>query len=338
LVGLKLCRDKEVTLIMLSMPRAVRRWRALLAAGAAFAVASIGILAAGPDQAALAAPAPPPGFTTVWSDDFSGASGTSPSSANWLFDLGTSYPGGAWQWGTGEVETVTNSTNNVYLDGKGHLAIRPVRDGSGKWTSGRIETKRTDFQPPPGGVLHVEASLQQPNVNATNGMGYWPAFWMLGAPARPVGATNWPSVGEIDIMEDINGRSSEFSTFHCGSLPGGPCNEYDGISSGKHACSGCQTGFHKYAMELDYSTSPQQIRWYLDGTQFFRVNANQVDQTTWNNATQHGFFVILNVAMGGAFPAKYGGGPNAATVSGKPMLVDYVSISTKRGSGTKTAP
>jgi beta-glucanase (GH16 family) len=91
-------------------------------------------------------------------------------------------------------------------------------------------------------------------------------------------------------------------------------------------------------MELDYSTSPQQIRWYLDGTQFFRVNANQVDQTTWNNATQHGFFVILNVAMGGAFPAKYGGGPNAATVSGKPMLVDYVSISTKRGSGTKTAP
>jgi hypothetical protein len=321
---------------MLSMPRLTRRWRALLAAGAAFAVASIGVLAAGPDRAAHAAPAPPPGFTTVWSDDFNGAAGTSPSGANWMFDLGTSYPGGAAQWGTGEVETVTNSTNNVYLDGNGHLAIRPLRDGSGNWTSGRIETQRTDFQPPPGGVLHIEASLQQPDVNGTNGMGYWPAFWALGAPARPVGATNWPSVGEIDMMEDINGRSSEYSTFHCGTLPGGPCNEYDGLGSGERACPGCQTGYHTYAMELDYSTSPQQIRWYLDGNNFFSVNANQVDQTTWNNATQHGFFIILNVAIGGAFPAKLGGGPNANTISGQPMMVDYVSVSTKGGNGTTT--
>ncbi|GDY32294.1 glycoside hydrolase family 16 protein [Gandjariella thermophila] len=326
---------------MHAISRASRRWRALLAAGAAAAVVPAGLLTAGQDRPAHAAPAPPSGFTTIWSDDFDGAGGTLPSSANWLFDTGTGYPGGADHWGTGEVETMTNSPNNVSLDGNGHLAIRPVRDASGNWTSARIETQRTDFQPPPGGVLRVEASIQQPNVNTTNGLGYWPAFWMLGAPARPVGATNWPSIGEIDIMEDINGRSSEFGTFHCGTDPGGPCDETTGIGSGERGCAGCQTGFHTYAMELDYSTNPQQIRWYLDGNNFFTVNANQVDQTTWNNATQHGFFVILNVAMGGGFPAAFGGGPTSATVSGQPMLVDYVSVATKGGSGgttTTTAP
>jgi beta-glucanase (GH16 family) len=279
-----------------------------------------------------AVPAPPAGWTTAFSEDFGGAAGTGLNTANWLYDTGTGYPGGAANWGTGEVETMTSSTANVYQDGAGHLAIKPIRDAAGRWTSGRVETQRTDLAAPTGGVLRVEASIQQPNVTTSNGAGYWPAFWMLGAAARPVGATNWPSIGEIDILEDINGRSSEFATLHCGTNPGGPCNETTGIGSGERACTGCQTGFHTYAMEYDRSVSPEQIRYYLDGANFFTINSNQVDATTWNNATHHGFFVILNVAIGGGFPAAFGGGPTAATVSGQPMLVDYVAAYTKGGS------
>jgi hypothetical protein len=167
--------------------------------------------------------------------------------------------------------------------------------------------------------------------------GYWPAFWALGAAARPAAATNWPGIGEIDVMEDINGLSSEFGTLHCGVDPGGPCNETTGIGSGQRACSGCQTGFHTYAVEYDRSVSPEQLRWYLDGNNFFTINANQVDATTWNNAVHHGFFVIFNVAMGGAFPAAFGGGPTSSTASGVPMLVDYLSIMTS-GGGTTTPP
>lgn len=43
---------------------------------------------------------------------------------------------------------MTSSTSNVALDGAGNLRITPQRDAAGNWTSGRIETKRTDFQPP----------------------------------------------------------------------------------------------------------------------------------------------------------------------------------------------
>jgi hypothetical protein len=43
--------------------------------------------------------------------------------------------------------------------------------------------------------------------------------------------------------------------------------------------------------------------------------------------------------MGGGFPAAFGAAvPTAATVSGKPMLVDYVSVSTKAGGGGTPTP
>jgi hypothetical protein len=90
-------------------------------------------------------------------------------------------------------------------------------------------------------------------------------------------------------------------------------------------------------MELDRSVSPEQIRYYLDGSNYFTIKANQVDSTTWANATNHGFFLIFNVAIGGGFPAAFGAAyPNSSTVSGKPMLVDYVSVSTKSGGSTAT--
>jgi hypothetical protein len=310
--------------------------RRLFAAGAA--VVAVGASIIFISQADAAVPGAPAGMTTVFSDDFTGAAGTGLNRTNWLYDIGTSYPGGAANWGTGEVETMTDSTQNVYQDGGGNLVIKPIRDASGNWTSGRVETQRTDFAAPAGGKVRMEARIQQPNVSGAAAAGYWPAFWSLGAAARPVGATNWPSVGEWDIMEDINGRSSVFSTLHCGAPSGGVCNETTGLGSGEHACSGCQTSFHTYAVEYDRSVSPEQMRFYLDGSNYFTLNSNQIDATTWNNATHHGMFMILNVAMGGGFPAAFGGGPTAATQSGVPMLVDYVAVYQSSGGSTPTTP
>jgi len=129
-----------------------------------------------------------------------------------------------------------------------------------------------------------------------------------------------------------------FGTLHCGTNPGGPCNESTGIGSGEHACSGCQTGYHTYAVQIDRSVSPEQIRWYLDGTNYFTVNANQVDATTWANAVDHPFFIIYDLAMGGGFPDAFGGGPNASTVSGGQMNIDYVAVYNKAPGGSAAAP
>ncbi|MFE9419931.1 glycoside hydrolase family 16 protein [Streptomyces griseofuscus] len=313
-------------------PRSRSVRRALIAAVATFGLAAaVATAATGPADAS--APAPPSGWSQVFLDDFDGAAGSSVNTSNWQFDTGTSYPGGAGNWGTGEVESMTSSTSNVSLDGNGDLLITPRRDASGNWTSGRIETTRTDFQPPAGGKLRVEARLQMPNVTGDAAAGYWPAFWMLGAPFRG-NYQNWPGVGELDIMENVQGLNKTWATMHCGTSPGGPCNETSGIGNST-ACPNttCQSGFHTFTMEWDRSVSPEAIRFFVDGVNYQTVTANQMDAATWTNATNHGFFVILNVAMGGGFPGAFGGGPTGATEPGHPMVVDYVQVLQSSGGG-----
>ncbi|MGW3137008.1 glycoside hydrolase family 16 protein [Streptomyces sp. NPDC001139] len=314
-----------------------RRRRTLVAALSTLGLAAV-LATAATQSADASAPTPPSGWTQVFADDFNGSAGTGVNTTDWLYDTGTSYPGGAANWGTGEVERMTSSTSNVALDGSGNLKITPLRDAAGNWTSGRIETNRTDFQPPAGGKLRVEARIQMPNVTGAAAAGYWPAFWMLGAPYRG-NYQNWPSVGELDIMENVNGINKTWATMHCGTASGGPCNETTGLGNST-ACpnSTCQSGFHTYTMEWDRSASPEAIRFYVDGVNYQTVTANQVDATTWANATNHGFFIILNVAMGGGFPAAFGGGPTSATESGHPMLVDYVQVLSTGGSGTTPPP
>ncbi|MFJ9830919.1 glycoside hydrolase family 16 protein [Streptomyces sp. NPDC101169] len=313
-----------------SRPRLFRRTLVAVAATIGLATA---VATAATAPASASAPTPPSGWTQVFLDDFNGSAGSGVNTSNWQYDTGTSYPGGAANWGTGEVETMTSSTSNVALDGSGNLLITPRRDASGHWTSGRIETTRTDFQPPAGGKLRVQARIQMPNVTGAAAKGYWPAFWMLGSPFRG-NYQNWPAVGELDIMENVQGLNTDWSTMHCGTNPGGPCNETSGIGNST-SCTGstCQAGFHTYAMEWDRSTSPEEIRFYLDGVNFHTVKANQVDATTWANATNHGYFVILNVAMGGGFPGAFGGGPDSGTEPNHPMTVDYVQVLQSSGGG-----
>jgi F5/8 type C domain/Glycosyl hydrolases family 16 len=312
------------------------RWAAagvsLAMIGSAFGLAGVALVVA-PGTAQATVPAPPPGFTLTWSDDFTGAAGTGVPTSTWKYDTG---PGS--NFGTGEIETMTDSTANVYQDGAGHLVLKALHSGTDPragWTSGRIETQAATFGAPAGGVVRMESVIQQPNVTTANGAGYWPAFWMLGSTLRT--GTTWPTSGEVDILEDINGRSSVFGTLHCGVNPGGPCNESSGLGSGERACSGCQTGYHDYAVEIDRSTSPEQIRWYLDGANYFTLSANSVDATTWANAVDHPFFIIYDLAIGGGFPDAFGGGPNAATISGASMNIDSVAVYNK-GPGSTTPP
>ncbi|MFJ4983197.1 glycoside hydrolase family 16 protein [Streptomyces sp. NPDC088732] len=299
------------------------------------AAALLALAAALPGPASASVPPPGTGWSLTWSDDFTGGAGSAPSSTDWITDTGTSYPGGPANWGTGEVQTYTASGTNLQQDGNGNLRITPVRDGSGRWTSARIETRRTDFQAAAGGRARIEARIQMPNVTGAAAAGYWPAFWTLGADYRG-NYQNWPGIGEFDIMENVNGINQVWGTLHCGGNPGGPCNETNGLGA-THVCPGsaCQGAFHTYTFEWDRSVSPETLRWYVDGVQYHSVNASQMDATTWANATHHGHFLLLNVAMGGAFPNGVAGSgtPTGATASGVPMLVDYVAVWNSAGSG-----
>jgi beta-glucanase (GH16 family) len=289
---------------------------ALLPASAAATAAPWGAIAAGGSPPVHGAGR----WSRVWLDNFDGPAGTGVNPSAWKYNTGQGI------FGTGEIETMTSSTSNVHLDGRGALEITALGQGQ-SWTSGRIQTISSDFGAPAGTEMAVTASIRQPNPSS--GLGYWPAFWMLGP-------GDWPGTGEIDILEDVNALSEHSGTLHCGNLNDvnpdgtlGPCHEFTGLSSGLLPCPGCQTGFHTYTAVVDRRhAADEQIRWYLDGRQFFQVNEQQVGEAAWSAAVDHGYSIIFDLAIGGAYPDGICGctTPTDQTTSGGTMTVRYLAV------------
>lgn len=306
----------------------------------AIVLAALGLMLAG----LRVLPAEANDFAPAWADEFSG---TGLPGSDWLVDEGTGYAGGPQNgFGTDEIETMTKRLENVHVAG-GQLVITPLRNASGAWTSGRIETKRV-FKPAAGSIMRVESSVALPDVHGTAAKGYWPAFWAMGESQR-ANRWLWPANGEFDFMESVNGINKNWSTLHCGYAAswGGPCGEPSGISNGGVApLSGDIWGAHHlYSFEWDRSFGPgkDELRWSLDGRVVHTVRqSDPAVKDVWTTMTEHdGYFLIFNVAMGGQFPAAFGGGPDAATEPGHPMLVDYVRVAFKGSDadgGSTSAP
>jgi hypothetical protein len=152
---------------------------------------------------------------------------------------------------------------------------------------------------------------------------------------------NWPSTGEIDIMEDVNALSEHSGTLHCGTDPGGPCNETTGLGSGLQACSGCQTGYNTYSVIVNRTnTSDESITWYLNGTAYYTATESQVGTAAWQAAVDHGFYLILDVAIGGGYPNGVCGctSPSSSTSSGAAMSVGYVAVYSTTGASASPSP
>jgi hypothetical protein len=280
-------------------------------------------LVGAPAAHAETVPPAPPGWTTVFSDNFAGSAGSAPTAANWFYDIGSGF-------GTGESEQTTSSTANSYLDGNGHLVLKAINNG-GTWTSARLESTRSDFQAPPGGKLEMTASIQQPNP--ANGLGYWPAFWALGSPMRAGGG--WPQSGEIDMMEDVNGLNEASQTLHdAANSPGHPLIACPG------AGSTCQTGYHTYSVIIDRTnTAAEVLQFVMDGTVESTITEATVGTAAWQQAIDHGFFIIWDLAMGGNYPNGVCNctTPTSATTSGASMSVAYVAVYEQGGNSTPPA-
>lgn len=227
----------------------------------------------------------------VWSDEFTGGA---LDQTKWGYELGGSG------WGNNELEYYTNSTENAYVTG-GNLVIEAKKQAQGgrDYTSARLLTKgKQSFN---FGRLDVRAKLPK-------GQGVWPAIWMLGA---DIDQNNWPKCGEIDIME-LRGQdpTKMLSTMHFGSSS--TDHRYKGTETKLPTSASFADDFHVFSVVR----SKDQMRFFLDGTQYYTFTASDASPYPFNNP----FFMILNVAVGGDFL----GNPDASTVFPQQMTVDYV--------------
>jgi beta-glucanase (GH16 family) len=252
-----------------------------------------------PDAADAVVDAARPGWTLVWNDEFEGPSGTAVDTTKWnLVNKGDGF-------GNNELEFYTNRTANASLDGNGFLVIKTMQEAymGRNYTSARLES---------AGKFERMFGRFEARVKMPAGQGIWPAFWALG---NNIGTVSWPACGEIDIMENI-GR--EPSVNH-GSLHG------PGYSGG-NPLSATYTlpnqarfsdAYHVFAVEWEDGV----VRFYVDDNLYeTRTRASVPAGGTW--VYDHPFYLILNVAVGGAFP----GSPDSTTVFPQTMSVDYVRV------------
>lgn len=253
------------------------------------------------------------GMRKLWQDNFVGGGGSGVNENNWNIITNLRV--------NNELQDYTTSRRNMQLSGGETLQIVPWRDGD-KWTSGRVESKMT-FTPEAGRKTWVESMLRFGDNAIANKQGVWPAFWLLGDVIR--GGMGWPYCGEIDIMESVNGQLTGYGTVHCDRLPGGQCNEPNGL--GNHVTIPDQS-WHSWCVQFDRTSGDwqaQSITWFLDGNPFFTLQGSRVGvESIWATLCHMPLFVILNVAVGGNWP----GNPNGATQDGwgSMMEVGYVAL------------
>ena len=158
-------------------------------------------------------------------------------------------------------------------------------------------------------------------IKLTEGTGLWPAWWMLGA-------GRWPDIGEIDIMEYVGEKDWASAAVHGPGYSG----ETPFVNRLYFPANNDVTNWHIYAVDW----APDSLVFKYDGIPLFRVTrpmAEHYGKWAFNNPK----FLILNFALGGAYPVKINGvkepyfGLPATTVeliknNQSRMLVDWVKV------------
>ncbi len=242
---------------------------------------------------------PTDNWQLVWADEFDQPDGSAVDPARWSFNRG----GGGW--GNGEWQYYTDRTDNARIE-DGALMIIAQREAykGSRYTSARLVTKnKGDWL---YGRFEVRAKLPY-------GQGIWPAIWMLPTDWEYGG---WPLSGEIDIMELVGHEpGTVYGTIHYGN-PHTYTGDHYSLTAGQTFAD----DYHVFALEWE----PGEIRWYVDGIHYQTQKEWFTSSTkgTYPAPFDRRFHLILNVAVGGAWP----GYPDETTVFPQVMYVDYVRV------------
>lgn len=248
---------------------------------------------------------PPPAeqaWELVWSDEF--------EQEGLLDDARWSYAVGGHGWGNQELQYYTEARPENARVENGKLIITAVPEAyEGKpFTSARVTTSgKADWQ---YGRFEIRARLP-------GGLGTWPAIWMM-----PAGWSfeqgGWPDVGEIDIMEHVG---HEVGTVHASAHSRDYQWQKGTQKTGTIQVPDATEAFHTYVLEW----TAEALRAYVDDEPYFEYINEGEGSSKW--PYDKPFYLILNIAVGGAWGGQQGVDTTAFPQS---MEVEYVRVYQER--------
>jgi len=238
------------------------------------------------------APSAPPGWTLTFSDEFDG---DAVDTDKWEVLTREESHNEELQYYLPEMASI--------VDGKLRITAtdEPYKDKA--YRSARLESWYTQA------YGRFEARAKVPTTQ-----GFWPAFWLLPR------SGNWPHDGEIDIMEHAGSDQEKVNcAYHFANADGKHAHVYKPYraTDGDGKPVRFPDGFHLYAAEW----SPQDIVFFVDGNEYYRINRTEVPIPETPMA------VIINSAVGGWFD----GPPDENTVFPQYFDVDYVRVYQRDG-------
>jgi beta-glucanase (GH16 family) len=125
---------------------------------------------------------------------------------------------------------------------------------------------------------------------------------------------NWPSSGEIDIMEHVGYDPNKIHcTIHTSAFNGLRGTQKSAFKT----VAGVMDDFHTYRVDW----TPYSVRGFVDDVKYFEYTNDNTGFVNWPFNKK--FFIILNVAVGGNWGGAQGIDDTAFPTS---MVVDYVKV------------
>jgi len=247
----------------------------------------------------------PDGYKLVWSDEFN-TDGT-PDPKNWNYEKGFQR-NNELQWYQSNNATVKGGL--LTIEGRKERIINPNYSASGSdWKTTRQYAEYTSTSMTTSGLQTWQYGRFELRARIPTTAGMWPAWWTLGTSGE------WPSNGEIDIMEFYKGNV--LANVACGTSTRWTA-KWDGSSKAVSSLgAGWSSNFHIWRMDWD----DQNINLYLDDTLLNGVPLSTMLNPDGNSPFKQKVYMLVNLAIGG----DNGGDPAGTTFPVK-FEVDYVRV------------